>query len=257
MTIPAPVPPGPGRALALMQRRPAGGDARARREGGFGASIVRGSRSGAAAGVPGARGRGAAEGRASAESCGTYYRVRRYVVVWIREYTTNYRASRRVFFVSARRRRRAVSHRFRVRESRPLCVLQLLTSPISARSTWSSWSSTLASASACFVPDGPSAAARLRALESRAVARAPSVPAEALSPVSNLPIACCAFAPPPGACAPPARPRARRDAVHARTLGGRRAIAANCRRPRGRHRRVGFGTNLATSKPFSFSLSAV
>ena len=113
-------------------------------------------------------------------------------------------------------------------------------SPISARSTWSSWSSTLASASACFVPDGPSAAARLRALESRAVARAPSVPAEALSPVSNLRIACCAFAPPPGACAPARAPRARRDAdarAHARRPA--RHSGQLPRRPRGRHRRVG------------------
>jgi hypothetical protein len=46
--------------------------------------------------------------------------------------------------------------------------------------------------------------------------------------------------------------------MHARTLGGRHAIAANCRAALADAiEEWAFGTNLATSKPFSFSLSAV
>ena len=190
--------------------------------------------------------------------------------VWIPTYATNYetrttRASSRcecVFFGTSSRRvfrvRRTSRFVFGSGGRDPYVSSNSSPSPISARSTWSSWSSALASTSARFVPDGPSAVARLRALESRAVARAPSVPAEALSPVSNLRIACCAFAPPPGACAPPARPPARATTpMHARTLGGRHAIAANCRAALADAiEEWAFGTNLATSKPSSFSLFA-
>ena len=70
-------------------RAPEAGSARDRS-----GSRIRGPRPGF-----GARGRGRVSEAASAESRGTYYRVRRYVVVWIREYTTNYgRRAREVFF---------------------------------------------------------------------------------------------------------------------------------------------------------------
>ena len=163
------------------------------------------------------------------------------------------------FFVSARRRRRAVSHRFRVRESRPLCVLQLLTLTdqralhlVIVEQHFGQRQRVLRARRARAQPRG---SARWKAARSRVPRVSPPRRSPSQQPSDRL-LRVRASA---GCVRPRRAPRARAATpMHARTLGGRHAIAANCRAALADAiEEWASGTNLATSKPFSFSLSAV